>query len=130
MYEATTANIRVSVIPEFWEPESDPEDHHFFWAYTIEIENLSSEQVQLESRYWRIIDGKGQTEEVHGAGVVGEQPILQPGESFEYTSGVPLATPSGFMGGRYTMLKLDGSRFDVEVPTFSLDYPADRSGVH
>lgn len=130
MYEATTADIRVSVVPEFWAPESDPEDHHFFWAYTIEIKNLGPEQVQLESRYWHIIDGKGQTEEVHGAGVVGEQPVLQPGESFEYTSGVPLSTSSGFMSGRYTMLKSDGTRFDVKVPTFSLDYPDDGGEVH
>ena len=103
MYEAVTRDIRVRVTPQYLEEESSPDEGHFFWAYTIEITNEGSETVQLRSRHWRITDADGRTEEVRGPGVVGETPVLEPGASFRYTSGCPLATPSGIMVGSYQM---------------------------
>jgi len=123
MYECTTANIRIIVKPHFLEGQSRPDEGHFVWAYTIKIENQGQETVTLRSRYWRITDGRGRIQEVRGAGVVGEQPTLAPGQSFEYTSGAPLPTPSGFMTGSYQMQASDGHMFNVEIPTFSLDSP-------
>jgi ApaG protein len=121
MYRAITRDIEVTVTPRFLPERSAPEKGHYFWAYTIEISNHGRETVQLKTRYWRITDGQGSVQEVRGAGVVGEQPILRPGDAFEYTSGVPLSTPSGFMLGSYGMVNSDGESFDVEVPAFSLD---------
>ncbi|MDA7982130.1 MAG: Co2+/Mg2+ efflux protein ApaG [Alphaproteobacteria bacterium] len=130
-YEAVTADVRVTVRPVFLEEQSDPEEHQFLWAYHIRIENLGDKTVQLLSRHWRITDGLGQVHEVEGAGVVGEQPTLKPGGSFEYTSGAPLSTPSGFMGGDYRMRRDDGESLAVRVPTFSLDSPyADSRTLH
>jgi ApaG protein len=123
MYRAVTRNIEVIVTPRFLPDRSSPEDNHYFWAYTIEISNLGSETVQLKTRSWHITDALGREQDVRGAGVVGEEPILGPGESFEYTSGVPLQTPSGFMSGSYGMITEDGEQFDVEIPAFSLDSP-------
>lgn len=123
MYRATTRHIQVTVRPRFMPDRSSSEDGQFFWAYTIEIANLGRETVQLKTRYWRITDALGRLQEVRGAGVVGEQPLLKPGQSFEYTSGVPLNTPSGFMEGSYGMLTAEGERFDIEIPAFSLDSP-------
>ena len=120
MYECVTRDILVVVEPVYLEDESRPEEHHFVWAYTIAIENMSQETVQLRARYWKITDASGVVQEVHGIGVVGEQPILRPGECFEYTSGAPLRTPSGFMGGSYQMETHGGEAFEVEIPTFSL----------
>ena len=100
MYERITRGIRISVEPNFLESQSDPEDGRFVWAYTVRIDNDSGETVQLTRRHWRITDSTGLTEEVKGDGVVGEQPIIRPGEAFEYTSGAPLSTPSGLMVGR------------------------------
>ena len=100
-----------------------PEEGRFFWAYTVEISNLGRERVQLRSRYWRITDAAGRVEEVRGAGVVGEQPLIEPGASYTYTSGCPLTTPSGFMSGWYQMVGSDGGLFNVEIPAFSLDSP-------
>ena len=122
-YEATTRGISVSVTPEFLEGDSAPLRDHYFWAYAVEIHNLSREKVQLVSRHWRITDALGRTQEVRGAGVVGEQPVLEPGETFRDTSGAPLRTPSGIMHGWYTMETEDGETFDVEIPAFSLDSP-------
>ncbi|MCK5425842.1 MAG: Co2+/Mg2+ efflux protein ApaG [Emcibacter sp.] len=124
-YEATTQGVRVSVQPIYLEDESEPEESRYFWAYQIQIENLSAEPLQLKSRYWRITDSQGRTEEVQGEGVVGEQPVIEPGYVFEYTSGAPLTTASGFMAGHYKMHKNDGSSFEVEIPAFSLDSPYD-----
>jgi ApaG protein len=121
MYRATTHKIQVTVKPRFMSERSAPERGHFFWAYTIEIANNGKETVQLKTRYWQITDATGRVQEVRGAGVVGEEPILAPGESFEYTSGVPLPTPSGFMTGRYGMVTDKGENFEIEVPAFSLD---------
>lgn len=123
MYQATTRSIRVSVEPAFEEEESSPGDDHFFWSYTIEIENLGSEPVQLRSRYWLITDAQGQMQEVRGPGVVGEEPVIAPGDCFTYTSGAPLATSSGIMVGCYQMETASGELFNVDVPAFSLDSP-------
>jgi ApaG protein len=121
MYRATTRNIEVTVTPKFLADRSAPDKGQFFWAYTIEISNNGGETVQLKTRYWHITDGSGRVQEVRGAGVVGEEPVIAPGKSFEYTSGVPLPTPSGFMAGRYGMVTESGERFDIEIPAFSLD---------
>lgn len=121
MYRAVTRNIEVTVTPRFMPDRSSPGSGHYFWAYTIEISNLGNETVQLKTRTWQITDAQGREQEVRGAGVVGEEPILGPGESFEYTSGVPLQTPSGFMAGSYGMVTADGEQFDIEIPAFSLD---------
>ena len=123
MYEAVTNDIRVRVTPDYLEDQSAPDEGHYFWSYTVEIFNDSDETVQLRSRYWRIVDDNGQTEEVRGQGVVGETPILEPGDSFSYTSGCPLTTPSGIMSGSYQMVRNNGKSFDVVIPAFSLDSP-------
>ncbi len=123
MYHTVTRNIEVTVIPRFMPERSSQEKNYFFWAYTIEISNRGSETVQLKTRHWRITDAFGRVQEVRGAGVVGEEPVLEPGTSYEYTSGVPLPTPSGFMVGSYGMVSAQGERFDIEIPAFSLDSP-------
>lgn len=123
-YSATTRDVRVMVSPRFLPEQSDPERGRFFWAYSVRIENLGKATVQLISRHWVITDGRNHVEEVRGPGVVGEQPVLKPGESFEYTSGCPLPTPSGGMEGSYQMLTTDGETFDAAVPAFSLHLPA------
>jgi ApaG protein len=121
MYRAVTRHIEVTVTPRFVAERSSPDNGYFFWTYTIEITNGGEETVQLKTRHWRIIDALGRMQEVRGAGVVGEEPLLKPGESFEYTSSVPLPTPSGFMAGSYGMVTSDGEAFDIEIPAFSLD---------
>jgi ApaG protein len=123
MYRAVTRNIEVRVEPFFLEDQSSPEEGRYVWAYRITIDNRSDEWVQLLSRYWHITDGVGRIEEVRGAGVVGEQPELRPGDSYQYTSGCPLSTPSGIMVGRYTMRNDRDEMFDIEIPAFSLDLP-------
>ena len=121
MYEKVTNNICVSVRPFYLEEQSAPDEDRFVWAYRVNIENRGAETVQLINRHWRITDKLGRLHEVKGPGVVGEQPVLKPGESFEYTSGVPLPTPSGFMLGTYGMVTTAGEGFDIEIPAFSLD---------
>ena len=123
MYSETTHSITVTVEPTFLEDRSSPADHHYVWAYKVRIENKGGETVQLRRRYWRITDAIGRVQEVRGPGVVGEQPILHPGQSFEYTSGTPLNTPSGIMVGTYDMETRDGRSFAVAIPAFSLDSP-------
>jgi len=123
MSRAVTRQIEVTVEPNFMPERSSVEQSRFFWSYTIVITNSSDETVQLRTRYWIITDASGKRQEVRGEGVVGEQPVLAPGERFEYTSGVPLSTASGFMAGRYQMVSETGERFEIEVPTFSLDSP-------
>ena len=123
MYSEITREIRVTVRPFFLEDQSSPEEMHFVWAYHVRIENQGPQTVQLRNRYWRITDLLGRIQEVRGAGVVGEQPVLRPGEAFEYTSGTPLTTPSGIMVGTYQMESETGERFEVNVPAFSLDSP-------
>ncbi len=123
MYNRTTGNISVSVTPVFLEDQSEPDENHFVWAYQVRIENRGADTVQLRSRYWHITDANGLVQEVRGAGVVGEQPVLGPGESFEYTSGTPLNTPSGIMVGSYEMQTNAGDLIEVDIPAFSLDSP-------
>ena len=123
MYSETTRDIRVTVKPVFLEDQSSPTDNRYVWAYFVKIENKGAEPVQLRTRYWQITDGIGRVQEVRGAGVVGEQPVIAPGEAYEYNSGTPLATPSGIMRGSYQMETGAGERFDVRVPAFSLDSP-------
>ena len=130
-FSATTADVRVNVQALYLADQSEPERSHFVWAYRVSIENLGRRSVQLMKRTWYITDGRGLTQRVHGDGVIGEQPVLEPGESFEYTSGTPLSTPSGFMRGQYHMVATDsGEPFDVTIPTFSLDSPHQPGGVH
>jgi len=122
-YQATTRGIAVSVEPVYLEANSSPANSQYFWAYRVTIENRGQETVQLLNRHWMITNARGELTEVKGPGVVGEQPVLKPGESFEYTSGAPLDTPSGMMGGSYEMESESGERFHIEIPTFSLDSP-------
>lgn len=123
MYSETTHGIRITVRPNYLDDQSSPDENHFVWAYHVRIENQGAVTVQLKSRHWKITDAMGRLQEVQGPGVVGEQPVLQPGESFEYTSGTPLSTPSGIMAGSYQMQGPDGQVFDVTIPAFSLDSP-------
>lgn len=130
MYRAVTRKIEVRAEPFYLEDRSDPSSDQYFWAYRITIINRSEETVQLLSRHWRITDGAGRTEEVNGPGVVGEQPVLEPGDSYQYTSGCPLTTPSGIMVGRYTMRNPGGDLFEIDIPAFSLDLPGKHRAVH
>ena len=130
MYQQTTKSIQVTVKAMYLDDQSTPADNHFVWAYQIEILYLGEETVQLLNRHWRITDSMGRVQEVRGPGVVGEQPTLEPGESFEYTSGTPLNTPSGIMVGSYEMQRTTGERFYVEVPAFSLDSPYQPKKLH
>ena len=123
VFQAEAHGVQVSVRPAFLAEQSDPAAGRYVWAYTVLIENIGTQTVQLRERAWEITDATGRTEHVRGPGVVGEQPVLRPGERFEYTSGCPLSTASGFMRGHYTMMGEDGDRFDVPVPAFSLDEP-------
>lgn len=122
-YKAVTRGIAVSVEPVYLEANSSPGSSQYVWAYRVSIENQGLETVQLLTRHWMITNARGELNEVKGPGVVGEQPVLRPGESFEYTSGAPLNTPWGMMGGSYQMESESGERFDIEIPTFSLDSP-------
>lgn len=123
MYTAVTHDIQVTVLPEFVSERSQPDENRYFWSYTVEIANMGQITTQLTARHWRITDGWGKTHEVSGPGVVGEQPILKPGETFRYTSGCPLTTPGGIMVGSYRMVNEDGVAYDVAIPAFSLDSP-------
>lgn len=123
MYKAITRNIEVEVEPFYLEERSDPAQNRYVWGYRVTIDNQSDDLVQLLSRYWQITDALGRVEEVRGAGVIGEQPQLNPGDSYQYTSGCPLSTPSGIMVGAYTMRSRSGELFDVAIPAFSLDLP-------
>ena len=120
---ANTRGIAVSVEPTYSETNSSPDSSEYFWTYRVVIENQGRETVHLLSRHWMITNARGELTEVKGPGVVGERPILKPGERFEYTSGAPLNTPSGMMGGAYQMESESGERFHIEIPTFSLDRP-------
>jgi ApaG protein len=123
MYTKTTKDIKVTATPLYQPDQSDPEESRYFWSYTIELENHGTKTVQLLNRHWHITDALGRSQEVRGPGVVGKQPVLKPGESFRYTSGVPLPTPSGIMFGEYEMILENGVKFDVDVPAFSLECP-------
>lgn len=130
MYTAVSNGVRVTVTPQYLDEESRPQAGHYFFAYTVEITNMATERAKLLRRYWRITDGHGRVQEVRGAGVVGEQPDLGPGESFTYTSGCPLETPNGLMQGHYEMQRANGETFVAEIPAFSLDAPDPKLSVH
>ena len=123
IFKSVTQGIEVVAEPEYSPERSDPDEDRYFWTYTITLTNRSGPQAQLISRHWDIVDEAGSRQNVDGPGVVGEQPVLAPGDHFRYTSGVPLATPSGMMSGHYRMQADDGSQFDIEIPAFSLDSP-------
>ena len=130
MFSETTESITVTVRPVFIEEQSSPAENKYVWAYKVRIENGGRDTVQLLNRHWKITDGHGKLEEVRGPGVVGEQPVLKPGQSYEYTSGCPLRTSTGFMVGTYEMERNDGSRFEVRIPMFSLDSPHAERSIH
>lgn len=130
MYEQTTRNVVVRVEPDFLADQSSPADDRYIWAYTVEIENQGSEDLQVMERFWKIADRDGQVQEVRGDGVVGEKPVLKPGETFRYTSGAPLSAPSGIMLGTYQVENPSGERFDIDIPAFSLDSPFDLRSIN
>ena len=130
MYTQETNGVVIRVNPSFLEDESDPDENRFVWAYTVEIRNTGAEPVQLMTREWRITDSLNRTEVVRGQGVVGEQPVIEPGETFKYTSGAPLRTPSGFMRGAYGMRAPYGRAFAAEIPAFALDSPFNTMTLH
>ena len=130
MYEHTTRAIRITVEPAYLPEQSAPEEGRYVWAYRVRIENRGTQTVRVLNRHWRIVDALGRVQEVHGAGVVGARPVLAPGEAFEYTSGTPLATPSGFMEGSYEIETAAGERFEARIPGFSLDSPWVKAQIH
>lgn len=115
--------IEIQPMPQFIPDQSDPENDRYIFAYTITIKNIGSVPAQLVSRHWIITDGHNEVQEVRGLGVVGKQPLLQPGESFQYTSGSSLTTPIGTMKGTYQMVAEDGTHFEAEIPEFVLASP-------
>jgi ApaG protein len=123
MYKTETNGISVTVEPRYLAERSEPSEQRFFWAYTVEIANSTAAPVQILARHWIITDQNGRREDVRGLGVVGEQPLIEPGRSFTYTSGCPLPTPSGTMVGSYEAIGGDGKVFSVAIPAFSLDIP-------
>ena len=123
-HSETTRDVTVRVSVSFLPEQSEPRKGRWFWAYHIRIENGGSRAVQLISREWTIVDGRGARHEVQGEGVVGEQPVIEPGGSFDYVSGCPLGTASGHMEGRYHMVAPDGSGFAIAIPRFPLVAPA------
>lgn len=130
-YRATTKDIEVTVRPFYLADQSDPEQGKWVWAYRVRIRNHGRDTVQLLRRTWRITDAHGRMQIVQGAGVVGEQPVLEPGDAFEYTSGTPLDTASGFMVGTYHMVRVESAEeFDVAIPAFSLDSPGPPASLH
>ena len=130
MYSKTTNGIKVTVTPYFLDDQSSPQEDHFVWAYQVNIKNLGNTTMRLSQRNWIIIDANGKILNVKGDGVVGEFPTLQPGESFEYTSGTPLKTNNGIMQGFYLMSQENGEQLKIDIPTFSLDSPYNKKNFH
>ncbi|MGJ8560423.1 MAG: Co2+/Mg2+ efflux protein ApaG [Litorimonas sp.] len=123
MFEQRTGDVVVRVEPEYLAEQSSPSDSRFIWAYTVEIDNQSADDLRVTGRYWHIADSRGQVQEVRGQGVVGEKPVVKAGEQFRYTSGAPLSAPSGMMSGTYRVEPETGDAYDVEIPVFVLDSP-------
>ena len=123
MYATTTDQIKVSVFPIYLDSQSNPDENHFLWAYHVRIENSGDDRIQLRKRYWEITDALGRRQVIKGGGVVGEEPYIEPGKFYEYTSGTPLTTPSGIMVGHYQMERSNGETFMIDIPAFSLDSP-------
>ena len=130
MYSKTTNGATVTVTPYFLDDQSSPQESHYVWAYQVNIKNTSSITIKLNHRNWVIIDANGKIINVQGEGVVGEFPILKPGESFEYTSGTPLKTSNGIMQGFYLMSQDNGEQLKIDIPTFSLDSPYNKKNLH
>lgn len=130
MYKQETRGVVIRVRSNFLENESEPDESRFVWSYTVEIENTSPEPVQLMAREWHITDALNRTEVIRGPGVIGEQPVIEPGERFRYTSGAPLPTSTGFMAGAYTMASQSGETFAAAIPAFALDSPFDAGTLH
>ena len=130
MNERITHDVRVAVKAAYLDDLSDPDDSQFLWSYTVTIENKGKEPVQLLSRYWHITDGDGRVQELRGQGVVGAQPVIEPGKQFQYTSGCPLPTASGFMTGCYQMRSASGVAFEAEIPAFLLESPYEQRQFH
>ena len=124
LFEQRTKDVIVRVEPEYLAEQSSPSDSRFIWAYTVEIDNQGAEDLTVTERFWQIADSRGQVQEVRGKGVVGEKPVVKPGEIFRYTSGAPLTAPSGMMRGTYTVQSSStGESYDVDIPAFVLDSP-------
>tara|TARA_Y100000816_G_C25639311_1_gene340433 strand:+ start:154 stop:546 length:393 start_codon:yes stop_codon:yes gene_type:complete len=123
MYSKTTNGVTVTVTPYFLDDQSSPVESHFVWAYQVNIKNSSKNSIRLSHRNWLIIDANGKVLNVSGEGVVGEFPLIKPGESFEYTSGTPLKTNNGIMQGFYLVSQENGEELKIDIPTFSLDSP-------
>ncbi len=130
MYSKTTGGVTVTVTPYFLDDQSSPKEDHYVWAYQVNIKNSSSNTIKLNHRNWVIIDANGKVINIQGEGVVGEFPVLQPGESFEYTSGTPLKTSNGFMQGFYLMSQNNGEQLKIDIPAFSLDSPYGKKNLH
>jgi len=130
MYSKTTGRVTVTVKPYFLDEQSSPNDNHYVWAYKVNIDNRGTDILQLQHRTWIIIDGNARVVQVQGEGVVGETPIIKPGETFEYTSGTPLKTTSGIMQGYYSMIGSKGKNLKIDIPTFSLDSPYEKNKIH
>lgn len=122
-FERRTHDVIIRVESDYLDDQSSPAESRFIWAYTVEIENQTDKDLTVVERCWQIADSRGQVQNVRGAGVVGEQPVVRPGETFRYTSGAPLSAPSGMMLGNYSMQTPEGDRFDVDIPPFLLDSP-------
>ena len=130
MYSKTTNGVIVTVTPYFLDDQSSPQESHYVWAYQVNILNNSDITMKLDHRNWIIIDANGKIVNVQGEGVVGEFPILEPGESFEYTSGTPLKTNNGMMQGFYLMSRENGEQLKIDIPAFSLDSPYNKKRLH
>jgi ApaG protein len=129
-YEEITRDIKIAVEPDFLEDQSEPDENRYLWSYRVTIENKSKIAVQLLSRYWRITDARGRIREIRGEGVIGEQPVIAPGRAYEYTSGAPLETASGFMTGTYHKRASTGESFEVGIPMFALESPYEPRRMH
>ena len=130
MYSKTPNGVTVTVTPYFLDDQSSPQESHFVWAYQVNIKNSGSSSIKLDRRNWLIIDANGKIINVQGEGVVGEFPTIEPGESFEYTSGTPLKTNNGIMQGFYLVSQDNGEKLKIDIPAFSLDSPYNKKKVH
>ena len=130
MYSKTTNGVTVTVTPYFLDDQSSPQESHFVWAYQVNIKNSGNSSIKLNRRNWLIIDANGKVINVQGEGVVGEFPTIEPGESFEYTSGTPLKTNNGIMQGFYLVSQDNGEKLKIDIPAFSLDSPYNKKNVH
>mgnify|MGYP001329172045 FL=1 len=130
MYSKTTNGVTVTVTPYFLDDQSSPQESHFVWAYQVNITNFGDSSIKLNHRNWLIIDANGKVMNVQGEGVVGEFPIIRPGETFEYTSGTPLKTNNGIMQGFYLVSQKNGEKLKIDIPAFSLDSPYNKKNLH